>query len=306
MFYSDLTDRLLSTYDQIIIYGAKGWIGRSAINVLFDKQTKSIKKQIVLIGSKSEQLISTSETYKIYSANESEKYIGKNCIFLNAAYLRQEKLKFFSQSEFIQKNNEIMKFGEKLLKQNRIKTFINLSSGVASKNAYLIEKGKYDVYASCKINDEMMVKNACDSVSATLINCRIYTISGRFLNEFENLALSEFIKQAIIKPNIIRVKSEHTLRTYLDSIDLVKVLFELSLTKKNYIIDSGGFLIKLGQLADEIAAIIPESSVEKICSVTKSADYFGDFQKFNELATKCGIELLNIDSQITETLNAFR
>ena len=32
-----LTTRLLDNFDQIVIYGAKGWFGRSAVSVLFDE-----------------------------------------------------------------------------------------------------------------------------------------------------------------------------------------------------------------------------------------------------------------------------
>jgi hypothetical protein len=131
-------------------------------------------------------------------------------------------------------------------------------------------------------------------------------LSGRYLNEYENLALSSFIKLAMTKPKIIIVQSQNTFRTYLDSIDLVRVLFELSLTNSNYAIDSGGSLIKLGQLADKIATIIPGVSVKKSETLNKSNDYYGDFEKFNELALKHGTKLLDIEDQINETLKAFR
>jgi nucleoside-diphosphate-sugar epimerase len=306
MIFNDLTDRLLSVYDQIVIYGAKGWIGRSAVHVISDKKTHWNEKQILLVGSRSEFLTNSDKSLKVYSANEAEKYVSKNCIFLNAAGLRREKLKSHSQNEFINKSREIIEFGEKLLKQKRIKTFINLSSGAASQKSDLNENGNDDVYTKCKIHDELIIKNASETVSAALINCRVYSISGRFLNEFENLAVSLFIKQAIAKPHIIKVKSQNTRRTYLDSIDLVKVLFELSLSESSYTIDSGGFLIKLGELADKIATIIPGSSVHKVETTNKSPDYYGDFETFNELADKFGIKLLNIERQIIETLNAFQ
>jgi nucleoside-diphosphate-sugar epimerase len=299
-------ERLLSQYEQIVVYGAKGWIGRSAVSLVSNKKTDWTKRQILLIGSKSESFINSGEFLQIHSAQEAQKYLSKNCIFLNAAYLRSEKLNFYSQNEFVQKNKEIIEFGEKILKQKRVKTFINLSSGIASQAPDLIENDKLRIYAKCKIDDELIIKNASDSVSSLLINCRIFSLSGRYLNEYENLALSSFIKLAMTKPKIIIVQSQNTFRTYLDSIDLVRVLFELSLTNSNYAIDSGGSLIKLGQLADKIATIIPGVSVKKSETLNKSNDYYGDFEKFNELALKHGTKLLDIEDQINETLKAFR
>ena len=306
MFFNDLTERLFNQYEQVVIYGAKGWIGRSAISILSTQRIDWDEKLILLIGSKSESFISSSQVLQIYSSREAQKYLSKNCIFLNAAYLRSEKLNRYSQKEFIKKNREIIQFGEKILKQNRIRTFINLSSGIVNQTLDLNKNDNLSIYAKCKINDEITIKNVCDSVSSLLINCRIFSLSGRFINEFDNLALSLFIKQALTKPKIISVQSQNTYRTYLDSIDLVKVLFELSLTNSSYTIDSGGSLIKLGQLADKIATIIPDVSVNKLDIFNKSNDYYGDFENFNKLAAKLGTKLLNIEDQINETLKAFR
>jgi len=306
MSYSDLTDRLLSVYDQIVIYGAKGWIGRSAVSVVFSKKAHRIQRQILLVGSKTEQLINSGELTQIYSADDAKSFVSKNCIFLNAAYLRREKLDLYSPDEYMRKNREIIGFGENLLRQKKIKTFINLSSGAANQNIDSVKNEGNNIYAKCKLDDEVLIQNASDSASAALINCRIYSISGRFLNEFENLAFSLFIKQALTKPNTIIVESPNTYRSYLDAIDLIKVLFELSLTSNSYMIDSGGFLIKLGQLADIIVTMIPAVSVTKLDYGNKSAHYYGDFEVFNNFAAKFGIKLLDIEGQITETLKAFR
>ena len=300
-----ITDRLLSVYDQIVIYGAKGWIGQSAVSVLLNQNPNLSKNQILLIGSKSEQFSNSSKVLDIYSTTDSTKFVSSNCLFLNAAYLRREKIKTMNRDEYIQKNYEISDFARKLLKENNIKTFINLSSGVASEKLYEIVNRTDDLYAKSKIADEMMFQSTCDSVSAFFINCRIYSISGKYINEFQNLALSLFIQQAFQKPRVISVRSPETLRTYVNAVDLVKVLFELALNKKNYMIDSGGYLIQLGQLADKIASITQSASVEKSTSINKSADYYGDFKMFNELAKQCGIGLLDIENQITDTMIAF-
>jgi hypothetical protein len=306
MSYSDLTDRLLSVYDQIVIYGAKGWIGKSAVSVVFSEKAHRIQRQILLVGSKTEQLINSGELTQIYSANDAKNFVSKNCIFLNAAYLRREKLDLYSPDEYIRKNREIIGFGENLLRQKKIKTFINLSSGVASQNIDSVKNQGNSIYAKCKIDDEVLIKNASDSASAALINCRVYSISGRFLNEFENLAFSLFMKQALTKPHKITVESQNTYRSYLDAAELTTVLFHISLNSTSYMIDSGGFLVKLGQLADKIATMIPEASVTKLNYGNNSAHYYGDFEGFNNLAAKFEIKLLDIEGQITETLKAFR
>ena len=301
----DLTARLLATYDQIIIYGAKGWVGRSAADLLFSTKHDLSKHQILLIGSKTESANIANLPMDIYSSEESLIHIDGNVLFLNSAYLRREKISEISTFAYEQANTKITRFGLDLIRSNRVKTFVNLSSGAASfgtiENLELVS----DPYAKCKIQDESLIDSFCTKTKTQLINCRIYSMSGKYINEFNNLALTSFIDQAIREPHRVKVKSPSTLRTYIDSVDLVNVLFHLSLTGKNYRIDSGGSQITLGQLAEIVSDTIKGSKVEIPKDFEKSSDYCGDFLRFNELAGTSGIELKDIKKQVTETLNAF-
>lgn len=301
----DLTSRLLAIYDQIVIYGAKGWVGRSAVELLIEDMQHLKKHQILLIGSKTELAEKVNLPLDVYSAVDANKYLGQSILFLNAAYLRREKLADMRAEEYEKKNEEIIEFALNLIKNGNIRTFVNLSSGVASQgsleNLHLVT----DLYAKAKIKDEVLFSQACELMKVQLINCRIYAMSGRFVNEFNHLALTSFIGQAINDPYSISVKSPTTLRTYIDSGDLVEVLFSLALTGKNYQIDSGGELTSLGELANVVSKAAKGSTVDKPENFEKSADYFGDYLEFNKLADECGVTLKNLSEQVTESFKAF-
>lgn len=301
----DLTSRLLAEYDQIVIYGAKGWIGRSAVSLLFANEPVLQQEQILFIGSKTELSCETGLPLNVYSAIEGAQRIRSRALFLNAAYLRREKLAGIEPEEYRRKNNEIISFGLELIKSGRIKTFINLSSGVANQGSVKNFELVTDPYARSKIIGEKLFAEACNSAPTHLLNCRIYNISGKYVNEFNNLALTNFIAQAKQNIQTISVKSPSTLRTYVDSVDLVLVLLELSLKQGSYQIDSGGDLISLGDLALVVSNISKVSKVEIPTSFEKSPDYFGNYLEFNELAKNLGIKLKNIHEQTMETMKAF-
>lgn len=301
-----LTTRLLENFDQIVVYGAKGWFGRSAISVLFEENIDLTENQILLVGSKSESALLAGLPLNIYSSRDAIQHVKSKVLFLNSAYLRREKLKFMPAHEFELKNKEIMKFGENLLDSGNVKKFINLSSGVASQGTVESLLHVEDLYARCKILDEAKFKGLCESKGAGLINCRIYSMSGKYLNEFDNLALSTFISDAISMLHQINVKSPTTLRSYVDAIDLARVLFELSLRKGNHSIDSGGSLTSLGALALAIAEVNPGSTLVLPDSFEKAPDYYGDYKTFNKLAAECSVDLLNLDQQIIETTQAIK
>ena len=301
----DLTSRLLSKYDQIVIYGAKGWVGRSAVALLSNSISDLLEPRILLIGSKTESSQKANLPLDIYSSEDAEEHLGKNVLFLNSAYLRREKLIGITSSEFEEKNTKIMKFGLDLIKRGQVKTFINLSSGVANQGTIDDIDSVTDPYAKCKIRDEFSLYSYCERDKVHFINCRIYAMSGEYINELKNLALTSFIDQAVNTPHLINVKSPSTLRTYVDSIDLVKVLFHLSLNSKNYKIDSGGSLTSLEELARIVEFSVKQSQLKIPKTFDKSADYFGNFLEFNYLAEEHGVVLKNLSEQVQNTLKAF-
>jgi nucleoside-diphosphate-sugar epimerase len=301
----NLVSRLLAKYDQIVIYGAKGWVGRSAVELLTGDEEEISKHQVLLIGSKTETSNQANLPFDIYSSSDASSLVGEKILFLNAAYLRREKLDGMATSDYEKMNDEIMEFGLNLIKSGRIKNFINLSSGAASQGNIENIELVSDPYAKCKIKDEVALYSICDKSQTQFINCRIYAMSGTHINEFNHLALTSFIGQALKEPYVIRVKSPTTRRTYIDSIDLVNVLFHLSLTDKNYRIDSGGDLVTLGDLAKIVGKATSGAKTEEPIDFDKSADYFGDYLEFNNLAKELGIELKNLTEQVEETYKAF-
>jgi nucleoside-diphosphate-sugar epimerase len=301
-----LTTRLLDNFDQIVIYGAKGWFGRSAVSVLFDENLYLKENQILLVGSKSESANIVSLPLDVYSSADAQQHIRSKILFLNSAYLRREKLDHMPANEFELKNQEIMKFGENLLRAGKIKKFINLSSGVASQGTLESLSHIEDPYAKCKIIDEAKFNALCESMGADLINCRIYSMSGMHLNEFTKLALSTFISNSMSKTHQINVNSPTTMRSYVDSIDLARVLFELSLSEGSHSIDSGGSVTSLGSLAADIAELNPGTTLVMPDQFEKSPDYFGDYETFNNLAAELGVELLDLEQQIIETTRAIK
>ncbi len=297
---------ILKHHDQIIIYGAKGWVGRSAVEVLLDLADENQTSKVTLIGSKTEPWSLTSLPIEIFSAKDHRLKFGERILFLNSAYLRREKLQLMTPENYVIKNSEIMDFPKKLLKTNRITTFINLSSGVANKFDSKSLRSIKDPYARCKVTDERELSLLCEKTHTNLINCRIFSMTGRYINEFNNLAIASFISQAQHSSRSIEVNSPSTLRTYVDAKDLASVLFTLSQRESSYFFDSGGTLLSLGELADEVALNFPNVSVNKSLVPLKSEDYFGEFQKFNSLAYESGIKIQTIREQVQETIKAFK
>jgi nucleoside-diphosphate-sugar epimerase len=190
------------------------------------------------------------------------------------------------------------------LEEKKLFSFINLSSGAARDMDVESNLKTADEYSRMKKTLEVEFSELARKHKTPIVNCRIYSLSGRHLNEFKNLALSSFIKQAQ-SSNRIEVKSPNTRRTYLDATNLAGILFNIACKGDEANFDSGGTLVTMSELARNVANVLGKNNIEVICGNDQSPDYFGDYESFNELATELGIEMFDVQDQVLRTLEAF-
>ncbi len=289
---------------QFVIYGANGWMGRSAVEFLSLIEPKIAEERLLLIGSRPSEIVINGSIFKILEPTSAFSSIEENSVFLNSAFLRREALLTVPSGEYVRKNREISAFAMRILEQKRLFSFINLSSGAARNMDVESNLKNADEYSRIKKSLEVEFSELARKHKTPIVNCRIYSLSGRHLNEFENLALSSFIKQAQGR-NQIEVKSPNTKRTYLDATNLAAILFNIACKGDDANFDSGGALVTMSELARNVADALGKKDCEIICGEDQSPDYFGDFESFNEIATELGVEMFGIQEQILRTLDAF-
>ncbi len=280
-------------------------MGRSAVDFLSKNVLHEVlSHKVLLIGSRQRQLVINGLKFDIVEPPFALTKIKDSAIFFNAAFIRREFLQKITKDDYIKKNNEIANFAKHALQEKGLKSFINLSSGAARNLDVDHNSEIIDQYSILKRSLEDEYSEYCRETGAAFVNCRIYSLTGKHLNEFENLALSSFIKQAKAGKQI-HVMSPFTRRTYVDSIDLAGILLRMAIQSKNESFDSGGTLVTFLDLAKTIANIFGKSDIEITLGDDNSQDYFGDYKTFNCLAADMSLTLKSLEDQILETLKAF-
>lgn len=279
-------------------------MGRSAAEFLSFIEPEIAGERLLLIGSRPGELVVNGRTFKILDPASGFSSIEENSIFLNSAFLRREALLTVPSAEYVRKNRDISAFAMRTLEEKKLFSFINLSSGAARDMDVESNLKTADEYSRMKKTLEVEFSELARKHKTPIVNCRIYSLSGRHLNEFKNLALSSFIKQAQ-SSNRIEVKSPNTRRTYLDATNLAGILFNIACKGDEANFDSGGTLVTMSELARNVANVLGKNNIEVICGNDQSPDYFGDYESFNELATELGIEMFDVQDQVLRTLEAF-
>lgn len=290
---------------QVVIYGAKGWMGRSAIDYMSGTAPhEDLMDRVLLIGSKQSQILINKHRFDIEDPASGFSKIEKGAIFFNAAFLRREFLTRMDNLEYTKRNHEISTYAKSVIVEKQIGSFVNLSSGAARDLSIDNNPVFTDLYSKLKSLLEQEYSELCSKTGAAFVNCRIYSLAGKYLNEYANLALSSFIAQALSKRSI-NIDSPFSRRTYVDSVDLAQVLLRRAFFFKSETFDSGGSLVTMLDLARAITEILGRSDIKIHLGDDKPEDYFGDFQTFNSLAAHMYVSLSDLNDQIHNTLKAF-
>lgn len=295
----------ISDFTQIIVYGANGWLGRSTIEAILTIIPRILPEKILLIGSKFGHINIHGKDFEIIDPILGEARIKKEAIFINCAFLRREFIKSIGESEFVARNLEITSLPVRALRNTGLFSFVNLSSGAAAAVDENSKKSSLDAYSILKKRNEIDFEKESKKAGTNFINCRIYSISGRYLNEFENLALSAFISQAL-RGDHIHVNSPHSKRTYIDGVELMTVILNLATQGKTAKFDSGGTLISMRDLAERVNNVVSQGGLEVTSGGDPESSYFGDYEGFNRMAASINQNILSIDHQIANTVKAFK
>ena len=294
----------MARFNQIVVYGANGWLGRSTVEAILTIAPRISPEKILLIGSKFGEIQIQGKSLEILSPMLGESRIKKDAIFINCAFLRREFIDRLGENEFVTRNLEIMALPMRTIRNIGLFSFVNLSSGAAASVDQNCLDSVIDAYSLLKRTSETEFEQECSKAGTYFINCRIYSLSGRYLNEFKNLALSTFISHALEnKP--IRVHSPLSKRTYIDGVDLMDIVLRLAIKGESISFDSGGILTSMLDLAQAISKVAGKGQIEVSAGVGPESSYFGDYESLNLLALGVNRSLLGMEAQLANTMKAF-
>lgn len=295
----------LDQCDQVVVYGANGWVGRSTVDLISSLSPRAAKEKLLLIGSKKSTININQIDFDIHDPHLGLEQIEENAIFLNSAFLRREFISTLGQEEYLKKNLEMIALASRVIQSRKLISFVNLSSGAARDLENEFSSHSADAYSRLKKNSELEFGEICEKTKTSFVNCRIFSLSGSHINEFENLALSSFFKQAI-RENKISVNAPLAKRTYVDAKELSHVLMTLAGEGGSYNLDSGGVLVSIGELANHFTRFFNDSDLKVSIGDQVGTEYFGDYQRFNQIAKDLNIDLSGIEIQISNTSKAFK
>jgi nucleoside-diphosphate-sugar epimerase len=134
--------------------------------------------------------------------------------------------------------------------------------------------------------------------------CRIFSLTGPYINKHDTYALASFILDALAGRAIDVRAPIPVQRSYVALRELISLVLVLLIDGCEPVLrfDSGGTPMELGDVAARVASVLGATKVNR-ASITGTGEnvYVGDADAYLALLADAGIEPVPFDDQIAET-----
>jgi nucleoside-diphosphate-sugar epimerase len=294
----DLLRESLMQYTQIVITGATGWLGTETAELVADTLGDEFSRRVVLVGSSPKVKQSSTYNFQVIGWEEF-KSIRSIDLLIHFAYLNQDRAELMGLPKFIQTNRSITSDINYVLSNSPGCNVLAASSGAVGYYRGNVDSIKsMEVYASLKLeSEESFLQN---SNIRSLLNMRIWNVTGSSLEIDSGYAVANFFKQALISKHIELTGNSASTRTYVDVKEMM-FIFLLGLENKRKItMDSGGYQTNLLDLASTVLSELglPSTAISLRGEFKSASHYNPDSELFNKLASDLQLRLSSIDTQV--------
>jgi nucleoside-diphosphate-sugar epimerase len=285
----------------VAISGASGWLGTETIEAI--NKNKLSNSQLLFTSDGREIVLWNSEKRDTKSFLESQPPSLLDG-FIHLAFLTRDKVKSIGPRDFIATNLALISKACQFIETSKPKWVVTVSSGaILDRSTGDLEANiQVNPYGFCKRVEELLIMQAAHKVGANVVIGRLWGASGKFMPPNPAYALSDFIISAQ-KEKKIKIRSGgKVIRRYVDAGEFMEVLMKAAISGKSVTIDSGGPKVEIGEMASLIAEHFDEVVIERSDLDVTIDDYFPRGDDFEKLASAMGIELSDIKTQVSQTI----
>ncbi len=288
---------------KILVTGATGWLGKSSISYLL--KNAFLDKNIIAAASTKKSM--SLENFGIFQVEDFFNFQSSERIdgIIHLSFLTRDKLNDVSSSTYVEINKKITNQAVNLVKRLKPNWVVNVSSGAIfdAKTKKIEENLDTNPYGFLKALEERELSRASQEIGANLVIGRLWGASGTLMPLNRAYALSDFIYQALKNEKIIIQSNKQVFRRYVDSEIFMGVLIESALTGESSVLDSGGPIVEIGNLASIIAESLDVKKIIRPEPLSVEVDdYYPRSEQFEEAAIKFNLPIGSIQEQVTNTI----
>lgn len=305
-----LVRSLLSGQERFAVTGASGWLGRTALELFEDAYGPGLAEHVVGYASAAKAIrLRSGSVVNLRSLDRLPEMDPGPTHILHFAYLTRDQVGLVGLDTFARTNLAITATVVAALEDLRPQGVLTASSGaVYEGGGRLATNLATNPYGTLKHLEELAIRRAAHDVAANSVVVRIFSVTGPYISKPELYALGDLVLQALAGGPLVVRSNRPVVRRYCAAADVVALGLSVLLGSEegtgDTLFDSGGDLIEVGELANQVRAALelPHLGIERSWDPDLPADsYAGDGFEMEAMAAYHGLQLRDLRDQIRET-----
>ncbi len=285
----------LRSDDRVLITGAAGWFGRTAIAM-----TRGAGLELLATGSKNQKIEIDSKSQEVH-AQRLEIISGfRPTVVIDSAFVTRERLPVLGHKAFTEANHRIIDQSLAIAAMPSVRKYIGFSSGATMHLAGHASRSiEENPYAAQKRLYESKISEIAANLQSDISVGRVWSVTGSYCTKPQTFAFTDLIAQA--KLGLIEIKANHLVyRRYCALEDVLAIAMLPSATGSNPIFNTGGELIELGELAKIVVDLVnPNAEIRRqINTELPSDDYYSDSKDWDGLLQSADLAKDSISEQV--------
>jgi nucleoside-diphosphate-sugar epimerase len=286
----------LRSDDRVLVTGAGGWFGRTAIAM-----TRKSGLTLLATGSKDQQIEIDGQDQSVQAQSLEIIAAFKPTVVIDTAFVTRERLPILGHKTYIETNQKLIDQSLAIAALPSVRKYIGFSSGatmhLAGHASFSLEENPY---AAQKRIYESKIFEIARALDCDISVARVWSVTGSYCTKPQAFAFTDLISQARL--GLIEIKAKHLVyRRYCALEDVLALAMLPSAPGGNPIFNSGGDLIELGELAKIVVDLVnPNAEIHRqIDPQVTPDDYHSDSGDWGELVQSAELARDSISEQVT-------
>ena len=282
--------------DRVLVTGAAGWFGRTAIAM-----TREAGLQLLATGSKDQQIEIDGQSQDVHAQSLDVISAYKPTVVIDTAFVTRERLQILGHKAYVETNQKLIDQSLDIAALPSVRKYIGFSSGatmhLAGNTSFSLEENPY---AAQKRIYESKISEIAGALQSDISVARVWSVTGSYCTKPDSFAFTDLITQA--RSGRIDIRAKHLVyRRYCALEDVLALAMVPSAIEGNPTFDTGGELIELEDLAKLVVELVnPKAEIlRQNDPALPSDDYYSDSEDWGALLKSANLSRDSISDQVT-------
>jgi nucleoside-diphosphate-sugar epimerase len=285
----------LRSDDRVLVTGAGGWFGRTAIAM-----ARESGLDLLATGSKDQQIEISGTSQHVQPQSLESISAFEPTVVIDTAFVTRERLPALGHKAYVETNQRIIDQSLAIAALPSVRKYIGFSSGatmhLAGHTSFSVEENPY---AAQKRVYEGKIAEIAGGLRCDVSVARVWAVTGSYCTKPDTFAFTNLIAQA--KLGLVKIMANHLVyRRYCAVEDVLAIAMLPKQPGDISIFDTGGDLIELGELAKIVVEHVnPNAEIRRqVDTGLPSDDYHSDGKEWDDLVQFAGIGFDSLSNQI--------